>query len=162
MGAMIDKTEFDLVQFITRRSVLLDDLSISVKGSSTMSCWKPSLDRPAPMPRSTLDYQPTKKPANCLHYLTDLEVEKLVQGHANKPNFGGRMLWDVNSAAKNTRYGGRPYYQAAKDALNKFAGGSAPIREAVQVTSSKDIPVVTSSTKVRTVPPYFLCLFHKF
>ena len=52
--------------------------------------------------------------------------------------------------AKNRRHDGRPYYQVAKDALNKFAGGSTPIREAVQVIFSKDIPVVTSSTKVRT------------
>jgi chitinase len=154
MGAMIDKVEFDilLVQFYNtpecsaRRFVdsdegfTYDELLRTLAGSASTNA-KIYLGLPA-----------DEESGNRLHYLTDREVEKLVHGNANKPNFGGIMLWDANSAAKNTRHGGRPYYQVAKDALNKFAAGSAPIREAAQVTSPKDMPVVTSSAKVRTSP----------
>ncbi|KAJ8058396.1 hypothetical protein OCU04_012586 [Sclerotinia nivalis] len=50
-------------------------------------------------------------------YLTRSEMSSMVKAYICRENFGGIMMWEATSAAKNIGPDGRTYYQAAKEIL---------------------------------------------
>jgi chitinase len=124
MGEMMTKAKFDmlLVQFYNTLECSARRFVDSGKGFTYDALTSFLEGTPSENAKIYLGLPAATSAANSLHYLHPPEVEKLVQAHADKPNFGGIMLWDATRAEENL-VGGEPYHEVMKDILNRFAGG---------------------------------------
>ena len=129
MGEMMTKAQFDmlLVQYYNTPECSARRFVDSGEGFTYDVLVKCLQGTPSENATVLLGLPAAASAANSLHYLHANEVEKLVAAHADKPSFGGIMLWDAARAEENTSEG-KPYHELVKDILNRHVGDATPSR----------------------------------
>ncbi|KAG0645436.1 Endochitinase A1 [Hyphodiscus hymeniophilus] len=163
MGEMMTKAQFDmlLVQFYNTNECSARRFVDEGEGFTYDALVESLEGTPSENAKIYLGLPAATDAAGERYYLHANEVEKLVQAHAGKRNFGGIMLWDAARAEEN-RQEGKAYHEMMKDILNRIVGGSTesgkaddtklrPVAQLVRQSTNVASVALSTSTEVKSV-----------